>query len=303
LAQGSRGEPWPRFAMGFQENFGKEKEQLLNYDDSAWAFFSTAVLLLVGLPWTVLVLRAVFFPSVPAAAKKSAEGSAVVRGTTSLQVEQEERRREDARQWSRRLSVPIRIQLGVLLLLWSVFAYGFTTCLSTQMIRTFDPFEILQIEQGADDKSIKKAYRRLSLQYHPDKNKNDPMASANFMQISSAYKALTDEVAKKNYEKFGNPDGQSTMKMSVGLPRGLVKEENQLLVLAVFSILLLFAVPMAYLAVHMRQKKYSASGVIVDTLNFLGYVIGSHSRAGACAELLAASAESRGLALRARSAD
>ena len=36
--------------MGFQENFGKEKEQLLNYDDSAWAFFSTAVLLLVGLP-------------------------------------------------------------------------------------------------------------------------------------------------------------------------------------------------------------------------------------------------------------
>jgi translocation protein SEC63 len=166
------------------------------------------------------------------------------------------------------------------------------------MIRTFDPFSILQVAVDADEKAIKKSYRKLSLQYHPDRNMNDPMASANFIQISKAYKTLTDEVAKSNYAKYGNPDGPSTMKVSIGLPRVLVEEKNQILILTIFSIVLLFAVPMAFIAAHMRQKKYSASGVIVDTLNFLGYVIQSHTRADSCPEFLAASSESRMMALK-----
>ena len=50
-----------------------------------------------------------------------------------------------------------------------------------------------QIERGATDKDVKRAYRQLSLQYHPDKNP-DPAASKYFAEsISKAYKALTGQ--------------------------------------------------------------------------------------------------------------
>jgi DnaJ domain len=56
----------------------------------------------------------------------------------------------------------------------------------------FDPYAILGIELGADAKDIKRAYRSLSLQYHPDKNPGNKMAEDMFMKIAKAYEALTD---------------------------------------------------------------------------------------------------------------
>jgi DnaJ-class molecular chaperone len=47
----------------------------------------------------------------------------------------------------------------------------------------------------------------LTLKYHPDKNKDDPQATARFIMIAKAYEVLTDEDAKAKYEKYGSPDG------------------------------------------------------------------------------------------------
>jgi DnaJ-class molecular chaperone with C-terminal Zn finger domain len=52
--------------------------------------------------------------------------------------------------------------------------------------------------------------RRLSLKYHPDKNPDDPNAAAKFHLLTKAHDCLTDEKARENCEKFGNPDGPGT---------------------------------------------------------------------------------------------
>ncbi|KAK9161085.1 hypothetical protein Syun_007426 [Stephania yunnanensis] len=75
----------------------------------------------------------------------------------------------------------------------------------------FEPFNILGLESGASDSEIKKAYRRLSIQYHPDKNP-DPEANKYFVEfISKAYQALTDPISRENFEKYGHPDGRQVM--------------------------------------------------------------------------------------------
>lgn len=65
------------------------------------------------------------------------------------------------------------------------------------------------------------------------------------------------QVAKKNYEKYGNPDGPGGMKIGVGLPRFLVEEGNQIFVLSFFFLFLLVVLPMIFLCYYQRQKKYA----------------------------------------------
>lgn len=62
-----------------------------------------------------------------------------------------------------------------------------------------DYYGILGIEPAATIQEIKKAYRRLALQYHPDKNNNDPYAAAQFAEAKEAYEVLTNPSKKEYY--------------------------------------------------------------------------------------------------------
>ena len=53
-----------------------------------------------------------------------------------------------------------------------------------------DFYNILQVKRNADGNAIKKAYRRLAKQHHPDKNKNDPEAEQRFHDLSAAYEVV-----------------------------------------------------------------------------------------------------------------
>ena len=91
-------------------------------------------------------------------------------------------------------------------------------------IKTFDPYRILELEVGADVKEMKSQYRRLSLRYHPDKNPDDPLAHQRFIDLAKAYKTLTDDTARENYEKYGNPDGPGSFKVAIALPKFLLEK-------------------------------------------------------------------------------
>lgn len=67
-----------------------------------------------------------------------------------------------------------------------------------------DYYEILGIQKGASDDEIKKAYRNLAKQYHPDANPNDPTAEGKFKEVSEAYAVLSDSTKRQQYDQFGH---------------------------------------------------------------------------------------------------
>ena len=67
-----------------------------------------------------------------------------------------------------------------------------------------DFYETLGVQKGASDAEIKKAYRRLARDMHPDKNKDDPEASTKFKAVNEAYDVLKDAEKKAAYDQFGH---------------------------------------------------------------------------------------------------
>lgn len=67
-----------------------------------------------------------------------------------------------------------------------------------------DYYKVLGVEKNANEKDIKKAYRKLAKQYHPDANPNNPNAEAKFKEISEAYEVLSDTEKRAQYDRFGS---------------------------------------------------------------------------------------------------
>jgi molecular chaperone DnaJ len=67
-----------------------------------------------------------------------------------------------------------------------------------------DYYEVLGVERSASTDEIKKAYRKLALKYHPDKNPGDPEAEWNFKEISEAFEVLSDDDRRRVYDAYGH---------------------------------------------------------------------------------------------------
>lgn len=70
-----------------------------------------------------------------------------------------------------------------------------------------DYYQTLEVDKGASDADIKKAYRRLALKYHPDRNPGDTAAEDKFKEINEAYACLSDPQKRANYDQFGTAEG------------------------------------------------------------------------------------------------
>ncbi len=67
-----------------------------------------------------------------------------------------------------------------------------------------DYYEVLGVEKGADEKTVKRAYRKLAMQYHPDKNPDDTAAAEKFREVTEAYEVLSDGDKRARYDQYGH---------------------------------------------------------------------------------------------------
>src|SRR5215831_3182592 len=72
-----------------------------------------------------------------------------------------------------------------------------------------DYYETLGVKRDASEEEIKKAYRKLARQFHPDRNPGDKQAEAKFKEVQKAYDVLSDKKKRTQYDQFGEagPEG------------------------------------------------------------------------------------------------
>ncbi|XP_029167559.1 translocation protein SEC63 homolog [Nylanderia fulva] len=126
----------------------------------------------------------------------------------------------------------------------------------------FDPYEILNVPAGSSQSEIRKAYRKLSLILHPDKETGNEKA---FMKLTKAYQALTDDEARKNWEKYGNPDGPGAMSFGIALPSWIVEKENSVWVLGLYALVFMVALPTIVGMWWYKSIRYTGDQVLLTT--------------------------------------
>src|SRR2546426_3397476 len=71
-----------------------------------------------------------------------------------------------------------------------------------------DYYEVLGVSRTASAEELKRAYRQLALQFHPDRNPNDPQSEARFKEVNEAYEVLSDQSKRQRYDSFGHAGTQ-----------------------------------------------------------------------------------------------
>src|SRR3989337_2730208 len=84
-----------------------------------------------------------------------------------------------------------------------------------------DPYATLGVQRGADEKAIKSAYRKLAKELHPDRNKDNPAASARFSDVTKAYDLLSDKDKRARFDRGEiDADGNPAMPFGGGFGGG-----------------------------------------------------------------------------------
>lgn len=205
---------------------------MLQYDNSAFYFFALSFITIYLVPSWIYIFKS--FKKVLSA--DDATIGAVSR--TSAEKKKAENLKKESKVSNLFKNRTFLYNFIATIVLTAVFFWLLGNVAEDGEVNSFDPFNILEIDRGSDDKIIKKAYRSLSLKYHPDKNPGDREAEAKFMMVSKAYETLTNAESKENWEKYGNPDGKQSLEVSIGLPDWLLKTEYRNLVLVLYLIIL-----------------------------------------------------------------
>ncbi|KAJ5314553.1 uncharacterized protein N7443_001437 [Penicillium atrosanguineum] len=167
----------------------------------------------------------------------------------------------------RRIKRIITVILGYVVMAWMVYLIMVTARTTTKL---YDPYDILGVSRSADEKAISRHYKRLSLIYHPDKIRPDPAKNETiedlnerFVELTKAYKALTDEEIRNNYLQYGHPDGKQSFSIGIALPKLIVMDGNGKYVLLVYGALLGVLLPYIVGKWWYGSQRYTKERVLV----------------------------------------
>ncbi|GFH56849.1 hypothetical protein CTEN210_13325 [Chaetoceros tenuissimus] len=260
---------------------------MLQYDNTAWNFFALAWISLYIVPSWYGIIRKLYKATI---GTSDQDIGAVAR--TSDEEKKAALLKRNAK-GLKTLNQGFYVNLGITVALTCLAVYLSASIGEGGEVNSFDPFTILDVPSGADLKVIKKAYKKMSLKWHPDKNPNNPAAEAKFMMVAKAYEALTDATAKENYEKYGNPDGKQSLEVSIGLPSWLLDSDNRNIVLMAYLIIMVGVIPFCVWKYYSNSSKYGEKDVMYNTYSWYHHSLDESTLVKSLPETLAGSAEFR----------
>lgn len=241
-----------------------------NYDEEGetWPFFVLALLTFVLIPFTIKYATRLT-SSDPDKVNATVVG-AIKENADTIKVSNL-KSLNDYKKKQRSLKI-FNKTLLVLIIGWSaVFFIGKYLTKETDMSGLFDPYTILDVSFTASEKEIKSHYRKLSLKYHPDKLPRDLTEEARlkmeqeYIRLTSAYKALTDEATRENFIKYGHPDGEQPTTHGIALPKFLVEGKYSSLVVIFYFALIGILLPWIVGKWWNNVKNYTKQGLHVKT--------------------------------------
>lgn len=233
-----------------------QDKMALDYDNSAFYYFAITCLFFYLIPGSYYVLselKEAFFMG----------NSKSLKARTGAEATKVSNLKKNTRGFARLRTWSFILNLVCLVFAFIIFAILVSNVISNGEVQRFDPYQILGIDMEATTSEIKKSYRKLSLKYHPDKNPGDKIAEEMFMKIAKAYEALTDEAARENYMKFGNPDGKQSLEVSIGLPVWLL--ENPKVVMVLYLIAMCVIIPIGVWLWYSNSKQYGEKNITYET--------------------------------------
>lgn len=238
--------------MAFFKEEGDDSN--LQYDNAAFIYFIASALILAAL--TLLASLTQQLLSLRIADRKKLEANGLhaqqIRNITALK-----RRKVFGKAFFFKLVALV----ALVLLVCGIYEKSQSAELK---MNGFDPYEILGVSRDATLKEIKKAYRKLALEFHPDRNVGNPAAQARFILISKSYECFTDETKKASCLRFGNPDGgASAFRVGIGLPNVFISVEYKWVTLPVVLSIFLLLVPALFMRWNSRSLAVGASGIAI----------------------------------------
>lgn len=141
----------------------------------------------------------------------------------------------------------------------------------------------------------------MSLKFHPDKIRPGPnetieLLNERFVELTKAYKALTDEEVRNNYIQYGHPDGKQSFSIGIALPTWIVAKGNTYYVLAIYGLLFGILLPYTVGKWWYGTKKHTKDGVMVESAGRLFKEYEEFVRPGRLVEILTVGQEVKEIA-------